>query len=165
MNGGGEAHRGQGCFSTGGDSTMMRKRNLIIAIAAGVAFTLAPLADAFARGGGGGGHGGMGGGGGHGMGMGGGRGMGMGMGMGGRGMAFASHGPIGRVGPIGMTGARSMAWHGNHVAFGHHFRHHRFHNRFFFAGAPFAYASYYDDGCYARVWGPYGWHWTNVCYY
>ena len=80
--------------------------------------------------------------------------------------AFASHAAIGHVGPVGIAGARSMAWHGNHVAFGHHFafRHHRFHNRFFFAGAPFAYASYYD-GCYARVWTPWGWRWTNVCYY
>jgi hypothetical protein len=138
---------------------MMRKRNIIIAIAATVALTVAPIADAFARMGGGGGmggHGGMGGmGGGRGMGMGGGMG-----GMGGRGMGFASHGPIGHMGPVGI--------HGNRFAFAHNrfaFRHHRFHNRFFFAGAPFAYASYYNDGCYVRVWGPYGWHWTNVCYY
>lgn len=44
------------------------------------------------------------------------------------------------------------------------FFHHRF-NRFAFVGAPFIFASdyYYDDGCWRRVWTPYGWNWTNVC--
>lgn len=48
---------------------------------------------------------------------------------------------------------------GRHAFF---FRHHRFH-RFAFFGAPFVYASYYDDGCWRRSWTPYGWQWVNVC--
>ena len=102
------------------------------------------------------------------MGMGG-HAMGMGGGWGGRGMGgmgFASRAAIGHVGPVGLAGARSWAWHGNRVAFAHHFpfRHRFVRNRFFF-GAPFAYASVYDDGCWARVWTQWGWTWTNVCAY
>jgi hypothetical protein len=81
-------------------------------------------------------------------------------------MSMASHAAIGHMGPVGGIGARSWAWHGNHVAFGRFPIHHRhfFRNRFFFAGAPFAYA-YYDDGCYQHVWTRWGWRWVNVCYY
>jgi hypothetical protein len=143
----------------------MRYRNIIIAIAAAATLAAASATGALARGGGmGGGHGGMGGG--H---MGGGH---MGGHMGGGwsghavGMGFASRAAVAHVGPVGFAGARSVAWHGNHVAFGRHFpfRHRFVRNRFFFAGAPYAYA-YYDDGCYTRVWTAWGWRWTNVCSY
>ena len=134
----------------------MRKRNIIIAIAAAVALTVAPAAGAFARGGG---HGGGGMGGGHG---------GMGGGWGGHagGMGFASRAAVGPVGTVGFAGARSWGWHGNRAAFAHRFpfRHQFVRNRFFFAGAPYAYADY-DDGCYTQVWTPVGWRWSNVCSY
>jgi hypothetical protein len=138
----------------------MRHRNIIIAGIAAAAL-MAASATALARGGGmGGGH--MGGG--HMGGMGG---MHMGGGWGGHvgGMGLAGHAAFGRVGPVGFAGARSLAWHGNHVAFGHFPFRHRFfvRNRFFF-GAPYAYA-YYNDGCYTRVWTPWGWQWANVCGY
>jgi hypothetical protein len=42
----------------------------------------------------------------------------------------------------------------------HRFFRHRFH-RFAFVGAPFAYAAY--DGCWRRVWTPYGVQWIDVC--
>jgi hypothetical protein len=42
----------------------------------------------------------------------------------------------------------------------HHRFHHRF-NRFAFVGVPFAYAAY--DGCWRRVWTPYGLQWIDVC--
>jgi hypothetical protein len=42
----------------------------------------------------------------------------------------------------------------------HRFFHHR-HHRFFFVGAPFAYAAY--DSCWRRAWTPYGVQWVNVC--
>jgi hypothetical protein len=47
------------------------------------------------------------------------------------------------------------------------FKHRRFRNRFAFIGAGAGYDFYdsYYDSCYARVWTPYGWQWTNVCYY
>jgi hypothetical protein len=55
---------------------------------------------------------------------------------------------------------------GPHMAFDGF--HHRFHHNRFFAG--FAFAPGYDfgdydayDQCLQRVWGPYGWRWTNVC--
>jgi hypothetical protein len=78
------------------------------------------------------------------------------------GMGFASRAAVAHVGPVGFAGARSWAWHGNHL---NHFpfRHHFVRNRFFI-GAPYAYA-YYDDGCYTRVWTAWGWRWTNVCGY
>jgi hypothetical protein len=64
------------------------------------------------------------------------------------------------------SGGPNMFHGGPHMAFGDF--HHRFHNnRFGFAG----FASGYDfggydayDQCLQRVWGPYGWHWVNVCY-
>jgi hypothetical protein len=43
---------------------------------------------------------------------------------------------------------------------GHRF-HHRFH-RFAFVGAPYLYASYYDD-CWRRVWTRHGLQWVNAC--
>ncbi len=132
---------------------MVRNRNIITIVAA-AAFAAAPAAGAFARGG-------------HGMG-------GMGMGMASH-ASIAPSGPIGgpvahmaafsHVGPVGMSaGTRPWAWSGNHIAMGHHFpfHHHRFHNRFFFVGAPYL-SAYYDDGCYTRVWTRWGWRWTDVC--
>jgi hypothetical protein len=91
------------------------------------------------------------------------------------GMGFASRGPVGFAsrGPVGFAGARSFGWHGNNFRgnnFAFHnrfaFRNHRFfRNRLFFAaGVGFPYG-YYDDGCLARVWTPYGWSWQNVCSY
>jgi hypothetical protein len=125
-------------------------------------------------GGGGGGHGGFGGGGFGGGGMHGGfGGMGGGMhgGFGGGGMHFGGGGM--RFG--GMGGARfahaafmPRAGFGFQGARGFHHRfvhdrffRHRF-NRFAFFGAPFVYAGYYD-GCWQRVWTPYGWSWANAC--
>jgi len=131
----------------------MRYRHIITAIAAAAILAAASATGALARGGGGGGghgggHGGMGG---H-----------MGGGWSGHavGMGFASRAAVAHVGPVGFAGARSWAWHGNHM---HHFHHHFVRNRFFI-GAPYAYA-YYDDGCYTRVWTAWGWRWTNVCGY
>jgi hypothetical protein len=48
-------------------------------------------------------------------------------------------------------------------------RHRRFRHdfdRFAFAGPDFFAGNYdyTDDGCFRRLWGPYGWHWVNVCY-
>ena len=86
----------------------------------------------------------------HGGGMGGGM---RGGGMGG-GMHFAAMG----------GGAHFAGPHFAHVGrFGFRDRdhfHHRFH-RFAFFGAPYAYAAY--DGCWRRVWTPYGPQWANVC--
>lgn len=48
-------------------------------------------------------------------------------------------------------------------------RHRRFRHdfdRFAFAGLN-SFPGYYDytnDGCFRRLWGPYGWYWINVCY-
>jgi hypothetical protein len=143
----------------------MRYRNIITTIAMAAAFAAASATGALARGGGMGGGGHMGGG------MGGGHMGGWGGHVGG--MAFASHAAIGHMGPVmrpvmgpvGFAGARSWVRHGN-AAFAHHFpfRHRFVRNRFFFVGAPFAYAGY-DDGCYSRVWTPWGWRWTDVCSY
>jgi hypothetical protein len=43
----------------------------------------------------------------------------------------------------------------------HHRFHHRF-DRFAFVGAPYLYASYYDD-CWRTVWTRYGLQWVNAC--
>jgi hypothetical protein len=125
-------------------------RKILVALAALAAVTAVPTAGAFARGGG---HGGMG--------------MGMGMShssMGVSHMSFAH--PASFAGPRTFSGARPIAFAGNHVAFNHlhhvPFRHH-VHNRFIFA-AGFAYPYAYDDGCWARVWTPWGWRWRSVCY-
>jgi hypothetical protein len=48
--------------------------------------------------------------------------------------------------------------------FDHHFRHH-FHDRFAFLGLGFAPSYGYDDTCWRRVWGRWGWHWIDVCQY
>jgi hypothetical protein len=43
------------------------------------------------------------------------------------------------------------------------FFHHRFfRNRFAFFGVGYPYG--YADGCYSRVWTPWGWRWRYVCY-
>jgi hypothetical protein len=130
-------------------------RKILITLAALAAATALPTGGALARGGMGGmggmSHGGMGG-------------MG-GMGRAGMGIGHASfaHGP-GFVGTRPFSAARPIAFTGH---FAHNrpffFRHH-FHNRFFFAaGFPYAYG-YYDDGCWTRVWTPWGWRWRSVCY-
>jgi hypothetical protein len=149
-------------------------RKLMIALAAATAIVVGMTAEtsspAFARGGGGhggggGGHGGMGHGGmGHGgMGHGGmghgGFGRAAGIGHGGVARAAFAHSGMGRVGAV-----RAAGFHGNRLAFRNRFafRHHRFHRRFAFIGAGFAYSAY--DSCLTPVWTPWGWRWTNVCY-
>jgi hypothetical protein len=42
------------------------------------------------------------------------------------------------------------------------FRHRFFGPRFAFFGAGYPYGYY--DGCYSRVWTPWGWRWRYVCY-
>jgi hypothetical protein len=157
-------------FNHGGIA--MNKKLLSCLIAGALATTLALAAPAFARGGGGG-HGG-----GHGGGFGGGHFGGGGMHFGGGGAHFSG----GRWGGMG-GGSRFAAahWGGAHwsgmnrgVRFAHagfsprfsRFAfHHRFHHRFdrfAFAGAPYLYASYYDD-CWRTAWTRYGLQWVNVC--
>jgi hypothetical protein len=49
----------------------------------------------------------------------------------------------------------------NRFAFRNRFFHHRFFGpRFAFVGYPYG----YYDGCYSRVWTPWGWRWRYVCY-
>jgi hypothetical protein len=117
-------------------------RKILIALAAFAAVTATPSVDASARG--------------------------MGMGHGGMGMSHMSvaHSTSFVGSPRAFAGPRSFAFTGNHVAFNHfnHFRFRRhFHNRFIFA-AGFAYPYAYDDGCWTRVWTPWGWRWRSVCY-
>ena len=112
--------------------------------------------------------GGMGGGGGmHGGGMG-------GWMLGGGGMHFGGMGGgmrVGGIGPATHFGGAHFAGAGiarpgfapRSSRFSFHdgrFFHHR-HNRFFFAGAPYAYAAY--ESCWRRTWTPYGVQWVNVC--
>jgi len=127
---------------------MMRK--IVIALTAAGAVIAATAFDASARMGG---HGGMG-----------------GMSHGGMGMSRGSIGMSRGIGPIGMS---RMGPGINRVAIGRApfaraavahprfaFRHHRFHNRFFFAAA-FPYGYY--DSCYERIWTRWGWRLTYVC--
>jgi hypothetical protein len=78
--------------------------------------------------------------------------------------AFRAHGG-GFSSHAGFSGFSSHAGFGGFRHFGP-----RFHNRFAFAGFGFApgydyYSDYgYDDGCWRRIWGPYGWRAVNVCY-
>jgi hypothetical protein len=121
----------------------MNNKLLSCLVAGALATTLALASPALARGGGGGG-------GGHGYGGGGHYG---GMHVGGMG------------GGMHFSGARFAGAHFAHAGFSPRFHgrdhfHHRFH-RFGFFGAPYAYASY--DGCWRRVWTPYGLQWANVC--
>src|SRR2546421_11327823 len=109
-------------------------RKIVIALAATAAIIAGSAFDASARMGGMGGHSGGG------MGRG-----GMGhVGMGPSGFARMSPGfsraAVGRPGSFARVGVA-------HPRFA--FRHHRFHNRFFFAAA-FPYG--YSDGCYERIW-------------
>jgi hypothetical protein len=149
-------------------------RKTIIALMALAAVGFATPAGVFARGGGGG-HGG-GGGGFHG----GGGGFGGGMHTGGVGGMRFSGAPAGgmRFAGVpggGMSAGRSVFAPGGNrfvgrqaftpqfhrsFAFRHHHRFHRFHS-FAFIGAPFAYAAY--DGCWRKVWTPYGWRWADTC--
>jgi hypothetical protein len=121
-------------FNHGGIGMNSKLLNCLIAGA--LSTTLALASPALARGG----FGGMGGG--HGGGMGG------------------THFSGGRFagGPFTHAGFSPRF---SRVAFrDHRFIHHRFH-RFAFVGAPFAYAAY--DGCWRRVWTPYGLQWVDVC--
>jgi hypothetical protein len=162
-------------FNHGG--TGMKNKVLSCLIAGALGATLALASPALARGGGGGG--GM-----HGGGMGGGMhagGMGGGMHAGGMGGGMHVGAISGGTRFGGMSGGRhfsgsrfARAPSAAHAAFSprssfafrggfHHraFFHHRFH-RFAFVGAPYGYASYYDD-CWRRVWTRYGLQWVNVC--
>ena len=134
-------------------------RKLMIVLAAIATISAGATLPAFARGGGGHGGGGHGGhGGGHSMGHG-------GLGHGGFGRAGVARAAFARPVGIGrMAVARSQGWHGQRFAGKHRFafRHHRFHRRFAFIGAGFAYSAY--DSCISPVWTPWGWRWTNVCY-
>jgi len=152
----------------------MNNRVLGCLIAGALATAVALAPPAFARGGGGGGGGGHGGGmggGGHGGGIGGGMhggGMVGGMhagGMMGGGAHFAAMGAGPHFGGAHFAGAPFA--HGGFSPrfsrFGFHDRgrfHHRF-NSFAFFGGPFVYAAY--DGCWRRVWTPYGPQWANLC--
>jgi hypothetical protein len=134
-------------------------------VAAGVlAAALALSSPAFARGGGGGGMMMGGGGGMHGGGMAGGHAMGgIGGGMHGMGGVGGPHfAAMGVGGPHFVGGPHLAGGHFSHAAFSPRFGfHHRFHHRFFFAGAPLFYASY--DSCWRRYWTAYGLQWVNVC--
>ena len=148
----------------------MNKKLLSCLIAGALATTLALASPALARGGG------------HGGGFGGGHFGGGGMHFGGGGAHFAAgHFSGARMGGGprfaaahwgGMNRGMRFAHAGfsprfSRVAFHNrgHFFHHRFHHRFHrfaFVGAPYLYASYYDD-CWRRVWTRYGLQWVNVC--
>jgi hypothetical protein len=164
----------------------MKSRLVGCFVAGALSAALALASPELARGGmGGGGGGGM-----HG-GMGGGGGMrgSMGGGMGGGGMHFGGMGGgmhVGGMGPAAHFSGAHFASRGfagpglahsgfAHSSFAHpgfaprssrfafhdgRFFHHR-HHRFFFVGAPYAYAAY--DSCWRRVWTPYGLQWANVC--
>lgn len=164
-------------------------KKLLRFLVAGVLGTTLALASpglALARGGGGGGGfgAGMGGGGMHGGGMGGGMRGGMGGGMHAMGMGggphfggarfgggphfarapFAAHATIApRSSRFGFRNDfHSRAFIHDHFAFRDRFHHRRF-RHFAFFGAPFDYAAYYYDGCWRRVWTPYGPRWIDVC--
>ena len=111
-------------------------RKIVIALAAAGAIIAGSALDASARmGGGHGGHVGM-------AGM-------------GRGWMSMSRGSIGGFARMGGPGIGRVGI-GPRFAF----RHHRFHNRFFFAAAfPYGYS------CYERVWTRWGWRLINVCGY
>ncbi|HLH88928.1 MAG TPA: hypothetical protein VKX28_10740 [Xanthobacteraceae bacterium] len=88
--------------------------------------------------------------------------------MGGGNFAAAHVGNFGGFSHSNLGGvSHSFAFRGNHAFFPNRFigRHlafrHRFHRRFFFVGAPYAFA--YDD-CYVRIWTRWGWRWRNLCY-
>jgi hypothetical protein len=151
------SEQGLGCAAAKGGRIMRKLMIVLVAIATiGAGATL----PAFARGGGGHGGGGHGGHGGRGHSMSH-AGIGHAAGIGRAGFARASlaNPGMGRVGA-----ARPLGWHGHRFAAGHKFafRHHRFHRRFAFIGASFGYGLY--DDCITRVWTPWGWRWTNVCY-
>ena len=76
----------------------------------------------------------------------------------------------GHFGGFGHPGMSGPAFHSNHFV-GNRFAfrdrdrffHHRFfRNRFAFFGVGYPYG--YADGCYTRVWTPWGWRWRYVCY-
>jgi len=118
-------------------------RKMAIALAAVAVVTAGSTLSAAARGGG---HGGMGSGGfGHAGGFGG-----------------AAMGHPGGFG--GFTAVHPMALRGGRFVSGDrfHFRHRFVGSRIAFVGGGLPYG-YYDD-CYARVWTPWGWSWSYVCY-
>jgi hypothetical protein len=122
------------------------KSKICIALATVAAVTLCSSAVAMARGGGG--HGG----GGHGGGIGGFAGH---AGLAG-GMGFAP----GRAGGFRGMAGRPLGLHGDRFAFA---RRPFLRNRFAFFGGVYPYP-YYSDGCYSRVWTPWGWRWNDLCY-
>jgi hypothetical protein len=150
-------------FNHGGIGMNKKLLNYLIAGVLGTTLAVASPALAFRGGGGGGMHGGGMGGGAH-------------FGGGGGGMHFGGMGGGAHFGAMG-GGMRFGGTHFNGGRFAHagvsprfsrfafrdrgRFFHHRFH-RFAFVGAPLIYAGYYD-GCWRRVWTPYGWNWTDVC--
>ena len=135
-------------------------RKVAIALAAVAVVTAGSILSASAMHGGGGGRGG-------GMGHG-------GMGFGGMGHAGFGHAgggfgvaALGRPGGFrGIAAVHPMALRGGRFAFGDrfHFRRRFVGNRFAFVGTGLPYGYGYYDDCYARVWTPWGWSWTNVCY-
>jgi hypothetical protein len=116
----------------------MKSKLILALLSLSIIVALPGLADA--RGGGGGG-----GGGGHGGGGGGGGFHGGGGGFGG---GFVHPGGFGR-----FAAGRPFGFRGDRFAF---------RNRFAFSGRVFPYG--YADGCYGRVWTPWGWSWRSVCY-
>ena len=115
-------------------------RKIVIALAAAGAVIAGSAFDASARMGGMGGHGGMG------MGR---------ASIGSAGFARMGGPGIGRVGIGRAPFARVAVAHPRFA-----FRHHRFHNRFFFAAA---FPIGYYDSCYERIWTRWGWRLINVC--
>ena len=139
----------------------MNKKLLSYLVAGALATTLALASPALARGGGGG-HGG----GGHGGGFGGGHYGGMGGGGHWGGMGGGAHFAAAHWGGThwsGMNRGMRFAHAGISPRFSRSAFHHRFHHRrFAFIGAPYLYASYYDD-CWRSVWTRYGLQSVNVC--
>jgi hypothetical protein len=134
-------------------------RKVAIALAAVAVVTAGSILSASAMHGGGGGRGG-------------------GMGHGGMGFGGMGHVGFGRAGGFGvaalgrpggfqnLAAVHPMGLRGGRFAFGDrfHFRRRFVGNRFAFVGAGLPYGYGYYDDCYARVWTPWGWSWTNVCY-
>ena len=149
----------------------MKRAFIRSALLAGLGLlSLMPPADARMGGGGFGGHMGGGGFGGHVGGMGG---FGHLGGMGGfgprMGSGFVQRGPAFGPGRAAFVGGRPFGPRVVQHPFARHafVRNHRvFRNRFAFGAFPFVtYAASYDNGCWIRVWTPYGPAWRNYCGY
>jgi hypothetical protein len=124
-------------------------RKMAIALAAAAVVTAGSTLSAAAMHGGGGGRGG-----------------GMGFGGIGHGGGFGAAALARPGGFQGLAAVHPMALRGGRFAYGDrfHFRHRFVRNRFAFIGAGLPYGYGYYDDCYARVWTPWGWSWSNVCY-